>query len=406
MQKIIKLIFNIQNFKYQVKSQEFIFIVSRLTTGNHQLTTINYNIPMPLRILAFLFGSFITFRALASAVRTFVLPRAVPDTITRIVFQSIDKIFALLLKPTRTYEQRDRIMAYYAPVALLSMPPAWLFLISIGFTFIYYALGVTDWAEAFTISGSSLLTLGFARSAARFPVAEFIQATMGPLLIALLISYLPTMYAAFSAREVVVNQLTVRAGSPPSPVQMLLRYHRLNRLEKLGDEWEDWETWFVEIEESHTSLAALVFFRSPQPEQSWVNAAGCVLDTAALRLSVLDLPGDKRGELLLGGNEIPPDARAAITLRAGFIALRRVADFFGVNYNPNPRFPQDPIAISREDFDQACEMLAAQGLSLRSDRDKAWLDYAGWRVNYDSVLIALKKLTMAPPSDWLGNNGF
>ena len=43
---------------------------------------------------------------------------------------------------------------------------------------------------------------------------------------------------------------------------MILRFHRLGRLNKLPDFWERWENWFVEIEESHTSLAALVFFRS------------------------------------------------------------------------------------------------------------------------------------------------
>jgi hypothetical protein len=72
--------------------------------------------------------------------------------------------------------------------------------------------------------------------------------------------------------------LAVRAGEPPSAEELILRYHRIHGLEQLGDLWKNWETWFVDINESHTSLAALVHFRSPKPGHSWVTAAGAVLD--------------------------------------------------------------------------------------------------------------------------------
>jgi molybdopterin-dependent oxidoreductase alpha subunit len=38
---------------------------------------------------------------------------------------------------------------------------------------------------------------------------------------------------------------------------MILRYHRLGRVADLHQTWESWEVWFADIEESHTSLAAL-----------------------------------------------------------------------------------------------------------------------------------------------------
>ena len=44
----------------------------------------------------------------------------------------------------------------------------------------------------------------------------------GMILAALLISYLPTMYSAFSSRETLVNLLETRAGSPPSRTVELL----------------------------------------------------------------------------------------------------------------------------------------------------------------------------------------
>jgi hypothetical protein len=39
-------------------------------------------------------------------------------------------------------------------------------------------------------------------------------------------------------------------------------------------------------------------------------------------------------------------------------------------------------------------------LPLVADRDQAWRDFNGWRVNYDRVLIALAGLVMAPPAPW------
>jgi hypothetical protein len=128
----------------------------------------------------------------------------------------------------------------------------------------------------------------------------------------------------------------------------------------------------------------LVFFRSPQPNHSWITAAGAVLDAAALTRSTLD---------------IPHDIQADLCLRAGYLALRHIADFFNVQYNPNPR-ADDPISITRAEFDTAYDQLLSQDLPVKYSRDQAWRNYAGWRVNYDQVLLALAELTMAPQAPW------
>jgi hypothetical protein len=46
------------------------------------------------------------------------------------------------------------------------------------------------------------------------------------------------------------------------------------------------------------------------------------------------------------------------------------------------------------------EELAGAGLPVREDRDQAWRDFAGWRVNYDSVLVDLAARMMAPYAPW------
>jgi hypothetical protein len=193
------------------------------------------------------------------------------------------------------------------------------------------------------------------------------------------------MYSAFSRREQAVNMLGVRAGTPPSALEMLLRFNRIHGLDKLSDYWKNWEAWFADVEESHTTLPALTFFRSPLPDSSWITAAGTVLDSASLTLSSMD---------------IPYEASAALCIRAGFLALQRIANYFDIPHPQDPRFPQDPIYVTREEFEAVLDQLSQAGLPIKPDREQAWLDFAGWRVNYDRVLLSLCGLVMAPYAVW------
>jgi hypothetical protein len=338
-----------------------------------------------LKVFVFLAGLGLVLMAVSSAVQTFVLPRAAPDLVVRVVFRGLRRLFNLAMRPARRYEQRDRIMALFGPVGLLTLLPAWLIIITAGYTGMFWALGAGSWSDSFKISGSSLLTLGFATGdRLRLAVLEYSEATLGLIMVALLIAYLPTIYSAFAKRESAVSLLEVRAGSPPSAVELIERYQRLHGLDSLHPLWEQWEIWFAELEESHTSLAALVFFRSPKPQQSWVTSAGAVLDAAALVNAALD---------------VKHDLQADLTIRAGFLALRSIADFFEVVYDANPK-PTDPISVSRAEFDAAWQHMAERGVPLKTDRDQAWASFAGWRVNYDRVLIALARITMAPSAPW------
>jgi len=339
-----------------------------------------------LRIPVFALGLALVAGTIFSAVSTFILPRSARSRLNHAVFGSLRRVFNVLLRWTATYEQRDAIMVYYAPIGLLLLLPAWYILIAAGYAGMYWALGVPGWQMDFRLSGSSLLTLGSVSSDSFWVNAlSFSEATLGLMLVGLLIAYLPTMYSAFSRREQAVNLLEVRAGSPPSAVEMIQRFYRIHGLERLNDYWPVWEAWFADVEESHSALPALVFFRSPRAQHSWVVAAGTVLDAAALTLSAVDTP---------------ISASAQLSIRAGFIALRRISDNFDIAYPADPHFPKDPISISRGEFDTALQVLAGSRVPLKPDREQAWIDFAGWRVNYDTTLLALCSLTMAPLAAW------
>ena len=338
-----------------------------------------------VQVAMFLLGLALVVRTVLSAVRTFVVPRGDNDSLSRLVFHNVRHVFDLIASPSRPYAFRDRVMAYYGPVALVLLPAFWLVLLAAGYTLMFWAAGVGSIEAAFVDSGSSLLTLGFARpSVPGTEILAFTEAAIGLALVALLISYLPTIYGAFSRRELLVSLLEVRADSPPSPVVMITRFHRLHGLAALGEMWERWEQWFAEIEETHSSLPVLVYYRSQQPDHSWVSAAGAMMDAAAIVRSSVDIPMDVQADLMI---------------RAGYLAVRRIVAYFRFPDLHDPA-PSDPISIERSRFEAALDVLASSGVPLVADRDQAWRDFRGWRVNYDAALRRLEALAMAPTPWW------
>jgi hypothetical protein len=354
-------------------------------------------VEIALRVLVFMVGAVAVILTLSSALRTVVLPRAVPSRLTRFVFTAVRGLYEVRIGRGATYERRDEIMASYGPTSLLALLLAWVVIIMAGYLAMYWALGHTGY-DAFRLTGSSVFTLGF-DAPTNVPTTLLVisEAMLGLVVLALLITYLPTLYSAFQRRESLVTKLEVRAGMPPSGIEMLERFNRLKGLDShiVAELFQQWENWFVDIEESHTSLPALNFFRSPQPQRSWITAAGAVLDGASLYASTLDLH--------LGG-PFGHDPQADLCIRAGYLALRQISSFFRLPFNPAPQ-PGDPISIAREEFDAAYDRLKAAGLPVVEDRDAAWRGFSGWRVNYDDQLLALAQLVSAPYAPWSSDRG-
>lgn len=338
-----------------------------------------------VRVLVFAAGVAIALWTVLSAIRTTVLPRSAQVAISRWLFGAMRRLFDLLVGHSGEFADRDRVMALYGPTSLIALPIVWLILIGFSYSLMFWALDTSSYADALGLSGSSLTTLGFvpAESLAEQLLA-FTEAGWGLILVALMITFLPSIYTTFSRREAQVAMLEVRAGDPPSALGMLLRHHRIGWLENMDNTWLDWERWFAEIEESHMTFPILAFFRSPQPQRSWVTASGTVLDAGALYASCLE------------GVRVGP---AGVCIRSGFLALRNLADFFGIEFDPDPD-SDDPISISREEFDEAWQAMSEAGMPMKADMNQAWLDFRGWRVNYDTVLLALAEITMAPYAPW------
>lgn len=323
-----------------------------------------------------------------SAVRTIVIPR--PDRVwmTATSFELARRVSKSLGERMATSTSRHRVLGAFAPSVLISLPLAWSLGLIVSFASIFWGLDVGSLSDAFELSGSSLTTLGFvAAPTLATRLVAIVEALFGLAIVALMISFLPTLYATFSRREIAVGRLTTRAGEPPDPVEFITRLDAIDRLHHVGERWDDWEDWFVELGETHTTFPALIYFRSARAGRSWLSAAEAALDTAAL-LRATEL--------------VPRTGQADTMIRSGYLALRAIADFYGIEDERDPDTAGD-LSVSRKDFERVLDELDARGIAMGVEREGAWRSYRGWRVNYDSAVCGLRELISDEPSHWTRN---
>lgn len=338
--------------------------------------------------LAIVAGVVTVVITLWSAMLTVVVPRSERPYVTRWHFRFVGGAANLVAKRIKDPVRRDRLESRIAPFGLVTLPFVWAAHVTVGFALMYRGLSVGSFRDAVILSGSALTTLGITTSEHTITLLLVVgEALIGLGLVALMISYLPTIYGAYTEREVAVARLEVRAGRPPHPVTFLQRTNRIGWLEQMELVWAEWEDWFLHIEETHTTHTSLSFFRSAYYGRSWVVAAGTVLDTAALIESTVD---------------VEPSPRAALCLRSGFTTLGSIAEALGVTHPPDPHWPAQSISLGREVYDALCAELEAMGLPLVEDRDQGWKDFCGWRVNYDASLYGLFDVLRVEPGSWFG----
>ena len=189
---------------------------------------------------------------------------------------------------------RDNLRALYAPIALVSLPLVWMLAVTFGFSFIFW--GIDTGIRPAVLRNQRIIPvhagLRRARGCRRIWLT-FVEATIGLGLVALLISYLPTIYAAHHEREKGISVLRPFAGTPPSPVEHLASLHRLGALDN-PDMWRTATNWMLDLDQTHCAFPALCYFPESRPEQSWVASIGSVLDGAALLLSASDFSHRRR----------------------------------------------------------------------------------------------------------------
>jgi hypothetical protein len=347
------------------------------------------------RDLAAVIGGFLVLAAGWSVIGTIIVPRRVHSRISRYVAAPVNAIFGAMADAIRSYETRDRLLAAQAPIFLILQLGVWLAIFELGFGLLLWPLaGSAGVGGAFEAAGSSLVTLGFVvpKSGGQAAI-DGLAALAGLGTVALQIGYLPQLYAAFNRRETLVTMLDSRAGVPSWGPELLARTHyglgtgesAVSGLPALFDQWESWS---ADVSESHATYTPLIRFRSPRSLSSWITAQLAVLDAAALYLALL------------------PNAAGAVSarlcLRGGFSCLTTVARALRLPF-PEEADPEEGISLTYEEFLEALNRLRAVDFPLERPTEDAWLDFLGWRVNYETAAYALAYIVDAPPALWSGS---
>ena len=219
---------------------------------------------------------------------------------------------------------------------------------------------------AFEHSASSLTTLGFSEpSGTGKIVIAFIEATIGLGLVALLISYLPTIFAAYNSREKGINRLRPVAGAPPNATQLLLTLQRVGAFDDL-DFWRAQADWLLDLEQTHTAFPVLTYFPETHADHSWVATVGSLLDAAALVVSTSETAdGDpyqdaEKGPIMLLVYGLPLIVRIA---RAANVPLPPPVALTELR---RASAPLPEIDVTRAEFDDALEALAPSSRCRRT----------------------------------------
>jgi hypothetical protein len=340
-----------------------------------------------LRILALIGGFAVIGGTASSVLRTLVVPRAVLSKVSEVVLDSTVRLSRLVADRIADYERRDNILAWAAPLSLMTLLFTWIASFWIGFSLLDFGFTHFTFDAAMRQAGSSIATLGFAASpTASLTILDIATGLTGMVVVALQIAYLPTLYSAYNRRESLITVLSARGGEPAWGPEILARHVWLNLEGNLPDLYSDWENWAATVSESHTSYPVLIHFRSPQPLRSWLIALLGVMDAAALQTA-------------LAPTTAPVEAR--LLLQMGYLTLR---DLAAIESIPTRRdqSPDDPIQLPYAEFEEAVEMLSSVGLKVERTAAQAWPHFRGWRVNYEDAAYGLAKHIDAVPARWSG----
>jgi hypothetical protein len=351
-----------------------------------------------LQILLFVVGVALVLAILGSALKTVVLPQGGLPRLAQVDFALVHR---LLIHRRSSGSRATAMRALYAPVALVSLPLVWMILMVIAFTCIFWGTGSLSVQRAFEISGSSLTTLGFAEPDTTTRVwLAFIEATIGLGLVALLISYLPTIYSAYNGREKGLVRLRPITGTPPVATVLVQTLHRIGSLDRL-DFWQSQGDWILDMEQTHTAFPILSYFPETRRDHSWVASVGTLLDASALVLSASEAEAGEtyedveKGPLVVFVYGMPAFVRIA---RAANVALPEPAAL----YELTPHFaePAPPICISREEYLGAMATLAPIVAVAPGREEEGWRRFAWLRSSYEPAVRAMAGLTYAYPAPW------
>ncbi len=291
-----------------------------------------------------------------------LLPRRVNRSIrlTRLFYIGLWIIWRLVAAGLKTGKRRHVFLSWFGPSSVILLFTVWAIILILAFGVAQWGLGspmntpnavASGFWDYLYFSGVTFFTLGFGDltpKAATGRLLAVAEAGIGFAFLAVVISYLPVLYQAFSSREVTISLFDARAGSPPTAGSLLLRLAPGRNFGALDRFLQDWERFAASVLESHLSFPLLSYYRSQHDNQSWLAALTAILDTSALTITAL--------------KDIDP-YQAQLTFAMARHAVVDLAQIFQIRpISPEvDRLSTEELANLLRDFDQA-------GLKLRDPR--------------------------------------
>jgi Ion channel len=339
--------------------------------------------------LIFVVGAALLAFVLWDIFQSVVVPRPTPGRLRlgRYLIPPTWRLFRWLGLRRRTGLAQDWLLGLFAPGAAILLFGVWILVIVLADGLMLFALRAEiqpspqNLFDALYFAGTSALTIGYGDIVANGAISRLVvlfAAATGLGVVALVITFLFSLFGSYQRREILVVTLSARAKSPPSAVTLLETYGRLDLVDELPSLFKDWEHWSAEVLDSHVAYPLLGYFRSSHDNVSWISAVGAVLDAAALVVTTI--------------REVPR-GQAEITLRVGAHLVEDISNYQGLT--------GDGSGVDFEAFSGVYDRLAQAGYALE-DRDAAWRAFEHARGKYAGRLESLARYWATPAPSWVG----
>jgi hypothetical protein len=350
--------------------------------------------PAPLGVLELIAGLLLIFSVLNDIFQGVVVPRPTGGgfRIARLLIRNTWLGWRQLSYLIRDGGRRERWLASFAPLILVLLLLIWIFVLIVGYGLIIDALSPElhpadkGLGTSIYFAGTSLLTIGFGDYVETGWPARAVALAAGATglgVVALVISFLFSLYSTFQIREAQVVTLDARAGAPPSGLSLLVTYGKFGLRNDLPRLFLEWEQWAARVLDSHLAYPILSYFRSDHDNESWVSALGAVLDAATIVLTCV---------------EDGADGAARMMYQMGNHLVEDVGNFFG--------FPKgQDVGVEPYEFEKARRALEHSGYRLKPP-EQAWDEFSRLRASYADRLNMIAKFYVAPPAQWIGDRSF
>lgn len=247
-----------------------------------------------LRLLVGLLGFALFAVIVWDAIETVLVPRRIGRRfrLTRFFYIVTWRAWRAMVAPVRRAPRREAILGFYGPLSLVMLLAFWAFGFVVAFALMGWAVRTPGevtrhgFPLLLYMSGETFFTIGFGDFTQASPVGRFLAVLEGGLgfgFLGTVVGYLPTMYSAFSEREVEISLMDAHAGSPPTAAEFLRR----NPAGTVGcvERLRTWERWSAQLLERHISYPQLAYYRSQHVNQSWLASLTMILDSTAVVLA-------------------------------------------------------------------------------------------------------------------------